>query len=66
MSVSRMLRRLLSPSSLRNFRPRASESHHAKESWWGPGKKEPEGILFGETPPPPGQRRKWESWEAPW
>ena len=24
------------------------------------------GILFGETPPPPGQKRKWEDWEAPW
>ena len=57
------LRRRLSPTSLRNFRPRASAS---KESWLGPGKKEPEGLLFGETPPPPGQSRKWESWELPW
>ena len=24
------------------------------------------GYLFGETPPPPGQRRQWELWEAPW
>ena len=24
------------------------------------------GYLFGETPPPPGQRRQWEGWEAPW
>ena len=24
------------------------------------------GRLFNETPPPPGQRRKWEDWEAPW
>ena len=23
------------------------------------------GFLYGETPPPPGQARKWESWEAP-
>ena len=22
--------------------------------------------LFNETPPPPGQSRKWEDWEAPW
>jgi len=24
------------------------------------------GYLFGETPPPPGKRRIWEDWEAPW
>ena len=24
------------------------------------------GLLFGETPPPPGHSRKWESWELPW
>ena len=24
------------------------------------------GRLFNETPPPPGQSRKWEDWEAPW
>lgn len=24
------------------------------------------GYLFGESPPPPGQSRKWESWEAIW
>ena len=28
--------------------------------------EKPDGILFGETPPPPGESRKWESWEAPW
>ncbi|XRB13244.1 NADH dehydrogenase [ubiquinone] 1 beta subcomplex subunit 11, mitochondrial [Pseudoscourfieldia marina] len=31
----------------------------------GTNVKEP-GYLFGETPPPPGQSRKWESWELPW
>lgn len=35
--------------------------------FWSEGTKEKtDGLLFGETPPPPGQRRKWESWEAPW
>jgi hypothetical protein len=24
------------------------------------------GVLFNETPPPPGMKRKWEDWEAPW
>jgi hypothetical protein len=40
-----------------------------KESFWGPGKDPPEernGLLFNETPPPPGQSRKWELWELPW
>lgn len=35
--------------------------------FFGEGTKErSHGLLFGETPPPPGQSRKWESWEAPW
>ena len=24
------------------------------------------GLLFGETPPKPGQKRIWESWEVMW
>ena len=36
------------------------------QSFWSEGTKKPEGLIFGETPPPPGQTRKWESWEAPW
>ena len=35
-------------------------------SFFAEGKSEPGGNLFGETPPPPGQSRKWESWEGPW
>jgi hypothetical protein len=35
-------------------------------SFFGEGKHEPGGNLFGETPPPAGQARKWESWEGPW
>uniref|UniRef100_A0A7S1X1N6 Complex I-ESSS n=1 Tax=Tetraselmis chuii TaxID=63592 RepID=A0A7S1X1N6_9CHLO len=35
--------------------------------FFGEGTKDAtHGVLFGETPPPPGQKRKWESWEAPW
>jgi len=50
--------------ALRNFRSKASSS--------GPGffsegtRTDKNGILFGETPPPPGHSRKWEAWEAPW
>ena len=54
----------LRPAALRNLRPRAGDSHN--NSFWSEGKHEPSGYLFNETPPPPGQRRKWESWEAPW
>ena len=37
-----------------------------KGGFFGEGHHEPGGYLFGETPPPPGQSRKWESWEGPW
>lgn len=56
--------RRLRVSSLRNLRPRAGDSHG--EKFWSEGKHEPGGYLFGETPLPPGEKRKWESWEAPW
>lgn len=36
-------------------------------SWFAPGTQEgPNGVLFGETPLAPGQKRKWEDWEAPY
>lgn len=38
----------------------------SKESFFAEGKNNPGGYLFNETPTPPGQSRKWESWEAPW
>ena len=55
----------LRPSVLRNFRPKAGDSH-ASEPFLSPGKNQPTGYLFNETPPPPGQKRKLESWELPW
>jgi hypothetical protein len=36
------------------------------KSFWSAGLRDSEGRIFSETPPPPGQRRKWESWEATW
>lgn len=39
----------------------------AAEPFFSEGKQTARnGFLFNETPPPPGQSRKWESWEAPW
>ena len=55
----------LRPALLRNFRPKAGDSH-AAEPFLSPGKNQPGGYLFNETPPPPGQKRKLESWELPW
>lgn len=47
--------------------------HHVKTKgsgppggFWGEGQNTPGGNLFNESPLPPGQARKWESWEAPW
>lgn len=37
-----------------------------KGSFLAEGKNEPTGLLFNESPLAPGQKRKWESWEAPW
>jgi len=35
-------------------------------SFWSEGTQTGRnGYLFGETPPAPGQKRKWESWEFP-
>ena len=37
--------------------------------YWSVGTQKPDhvnGILFGETPPKPGQSRIWEDWELPW
>lgn len=49
---------------LRHLRPKASSGG---KSFFSEGTRtDANGILFSETPPPPGHRRKWESWEASW
>ncbi|KAI5055226.1 hypothetical protein GOP47_0030371 [Adiantum capillus-veneris] len=59
---------------LRRQRLRSADPHghgdgghdnHESKSWWAPGDNDPGGYLFNETPPPPGQKRKWEDWELP-
>lgn len=47
------------PRSLPSFRRYASHGH-------GPQYNEPTGLLFGEKPLPPGQKRKREDWELIW
>eukprot|EP00892_Ulva_mutabilis_P011517 jgi/Ulvmu1/8738/UM047_0079.1 len=38
-----------------------------KGGFWSEGsQKKVDGLLFNETPPPPGQSRRWESWEGPY
>eukprot|EP00210_Caulerpa_lentillifera_P006724 g6426.t1 len=55
--------RRLPLSALRSFRSRGAETWPGG-SFWAPGQqKGPNGYLFGETPPPPGMKRRWESWE---
>ena len=50
---------------LRLFKPRAGG--HGGGSFWSEGTQEKvPGNLFSESPTPPGQSRKWESWELPW
>lgn len=56
--------RKASTGVLRNFRPRAAQS---EGKFFGEGARtDKNGLLFGETPTPPGQKRQWEDWEAPW
>ncbi|KAL3138765.1 hypothetical protein ABBQ32_005610 [Trebouxia sp. C0010 RCD-2024] len=58
------LLRKASASTLRNFKPK---SGHSEGGFFAQGAQEGKnGLLFGETPPPPGEKRKWESWEGPW
>jgi hypothetical protein len=58
------LLRRVGVNALRNLKPKAG---HNSESFWSEGKQEKvPGYLFNETPLPPGQTRKWESWEIGW
>lgn len=54
-------------SLLQMQRLRGSSGGGGGSSWFAPGTQEgPNGVLFGETPLAPGQKRKWEDWEAPY
>ena len=51
--------------ALRNFKPKAGGGGGG--GFFSQGSRmDRNGILFGETPPPPGHSRKWEAWELPW
>ncbi|CAD7696081.1 unnamed protein product [Ostreobium quekettii] len=58
-----LLRRL----SLKALRSGQTRGGGFPGGFWADGQQTGRnGVLFGETPPPPGQQRKWESWEATW
>ena len=61
--VTRALRkqRLRSGSSAEH-----NSGHGGGGGWFSPGDRDAGGYLFNETPPPPGQSRKWEDWELPY
>eukprot|EP00879_Flechtneria_rotunda_P000762 GHRR01000883.1.p1 GENE.GHRR01000883.1~~GHRR01000883.1.p1 ORF type:complete len:155 (+),score=49.44 GHRR01000883.1:159-623(+) len=49
---------------LRNVKQRGGGHGWPGGSFWAEGTQTGRnGYIFGETPPPPGQKRKWESWE---
>ena len=54
------LARRLPAAAGRNIVPKRGGS---SEPWWSEGTHRPRGHLFGETPPPNGEARKWEMWE---
>jgi hypothetical protein len=57
--------RRLTTAALRNCRPRGGGWPGG--SFWSEGTQTGRnGYLFGETPPPNGAPRKWETWELPW
>ena len=50
-----------------HWRPKSGGHNGNGGGFWSEGTQERvPGNLFCETPPPPGQSRKWESWELPW
>lgn len=61
MSLARRL-----PGAFARMRSLKMRGEGPKGGYFGAGHHEPGGNIFGESPPPPGQSRKWESWEAPW
>ncbi|KZO95054.1 hypothetical protein CALVIDRAFT_538520 [Calocera viscosa TUFC12733] len=52
--------------SISHSRRALSTSAVRRSAHGGPHYNEPSGWLFGEKPPPPGQKRKLEDWELPW
>eukprot|EP00249_Psilotum_nudum_P003316 c16708_g2_i1 orf=259-549(+) len=53
--------------ALRSHRLRSGDGHSSGDGFFSPGTQERgQGYLFNETPPPPGQSRKWEDWELPY
>eukprot|EP00250_Pteridium_aquilinum_P002794 c13017_g1_i1 orf=125-511(+) len=65
-----LLRRAVLRQRLRGGDPHGhgevGHDSHAEKSWFSPGDNDPGGVLFNETPPPPGHSRKWEDWELPY
>jgi hypothetical protein len=49
--------------ALRHLKPKGGHSWPGGSFWSEGTQAGRNGYPFGETPPPPGQKRKWESWE---
>lgn len=49
--------------ALRHLRPKGGHGWPGGSFWSEGTQSGRNGYLFGETPPPPGHKRKWESWE---
>jgi hypothetical protein len=49
--------------ALRHLRPKGGHGWPGGSFWSEGTQTGRNGYLFGETPPPAGQKRKWESWE---
>jgi hypothetical protein len=57
-----MLKRA-SLQALRHLKRKGGDSWPGGSFWSEGTQTGRNGYAFGETPPPPGQNRKWESWE---
>jgi hypothetical protein len=60
--MASILRRV-SSHLLRSQKQRGGHSWPGGSFWADGTQTGRNGYLFGETPPPPGEARKWESWE---